>query len=98
LIGDQEASENADITEEPNADPDVDTAKILSDLDDDTREEEVPETFDSEELLPDWHQFSLHPQLLKCLYSRGFKSPTPIQAASLPLALTDRDVVGIAQT
>ncbi|KAG6841095.1 hypothetical protein C0991_001902 [Blastosporella zonata] len=60
--------------------------------------EEVPETFDSAELLPNWHNFTLHPRLLKSLYSRGFKSPTPIQAASLPVALSDRDVVGVAQT
>ncbi|KAF5381368.1 hypothetical protein D9615_008304 [Tricholomella constricta] len=59
--------------------------------------EEVVESFDSE-LLPEWHKLSLHPQLLKALYSKGFKSPTPIQAASLPPALADRDVVGIAQT
>ncbi|GLB42109.1 putative major facilitator superfamily protein [Lyophyllum shimeji] len=60
--------------------------------------EDVEDTFDSAELLPEWHQFSLHPLLLKVLYSKGFKSPTPIQAASLPFALADRDVVGVAQT
>ncbi|KAG6861318.1 hypothetical protein C0995_001637 [Termitomyces sp. Mi166 len=60
--------------------------------------ENITEAFDSTELLPDWHKFSLHPQLLKSLYSKGFKSPTPIQAASLPIALANRDVVGIAQT
>ncbi|KAG6908421.1 hypothetical protein DXG01_004714 [Tephrocybe rancida] len=60
--------------------------------------EEVPETFDSAEFLPNWHKYTLHPRLLKSLHSRGFKSPTPIQAASLPIALSDRDVVGVAQT
>ncbi|KAG6868135.1 hypothetical protein C0993_007258 [Termitomyces sp. T159_Od127] len=50
------------------------------------------------ELLPDWHELSLHPRLLKSLYLKGFVSPTPIQAASLPVALHCRDVVGIAQT
>lgn len=49
-------------------------------------------------MLPDWHKLSLHPRLLKFLYSKGFKSPTPVQAASLPVALHDRDVIGIAQT
>ncbi|KAH0581449.1 hypothetical protein H2248_012530 [Termitomyces sp. 'cryptogamus'] len=60
--------------------------------------EDITETFDSAELLQDWHKFSLHPRLLKSLYSKGFVSPTPIQAASLPVALANRDVVGIAQT
>ncbi|KAG6817114.1 hypothetical protein H0H87_012635 [Tephrocybe sp. NHM501043] len=60
--------------------------------------EEAPTTFDSAELLPNWHNFSLHPRLLKALHARGFKSPTPIQAASLPVALSHRDVVGVAQT
>jgi ATP-dependent RNA helicase DDX47/RRP3 len=30
--------------------------------------------------------------------SMGFKAPTPIQAQSIPLALTGRDVIGLAQT
>jgi hypothetical protein len=52
----------------------------------------------AEDLLPEWHQYSLHPQLLRALHSKDFMSPTPIQAASLPFVLTDRDVIGIAQT
>lgn len=59
-------------------------------------EEVVP--FNSEELSPEWHKYSLHPQLLRALHSKDFVSPTPIQAASLPSALANRDVVGIAQT
>ncbi|KAF8889624.1 hypothetical protein BD779DRAFT_323125 [Infundibulicybe gibba] len=44
--------------------------------------------FNSEELLPNWHTYSLHPQLFRSLYERKFLSPTPIQAAALPHALS----------
>ncbi|KAF8965062.1 DEAD-domain-containing protein [Flammula alnicola] len=59
--------------------------------------EDVP-TFDSENLLPNWHKYPLHPRILMSLHEKGFSSPTAIQAASLPFALAGRDVVGIAQT
>ncbi|KAK7044735.1 ATP-dependent RNA helicase MAK5 [Favolaschia claudopus] len=57
-----------------------------------------PEPFDCNNLLPNWHSHSLHPTLLRTLHSKDFLSPTPIQAAALPFALSGRDVVGIAQT
>ena len=28
----------------------------------------------------------------------GYKTPTPVQAYAIPAVLTDRDVVGVAQT
>ncbi|KAJ7778256.1 ATP-dependent RNA helicase [Mycena metata] len=60
----------------------------------------VPEVepFDSIKLLPNWHSYSLHPQLLRILHAKGFLSPTPIQSAALPFAMSGRDVVGVAQT
>ncbi|KAJ7512781.1 ATP-dependent RNA helicase [Mycena galericulata] len=57
-----------------------------------------PEPFDSVNLLPNWHSYSLHPQLLSVLHANGFLSPTPIQSAAIPFAMSDRDVVGVAQT
>ncbi len=36
--------------------------------------------------------------LLSLLTKKGFQTPTPIQAEAIPVALTGRDVVGIAQT
>ena len=36
--------------------------------------------------------------LLKEIIKRGFEAPTPIQAQALPLALSGRDLVGIAKT
>lgn len=52
----------------------------------------------AEELVPQWHPFNLHTKLLRALHSKGFLEPTPIQKAALPIALVDRDVVGVAQT
>ena len=36
--------------------------------------------------------------VLDQIKSRGFDKPTPIQTQSWPVALTGRDVIGIAQT
>ncbi|KAH9922487.1 P-loop containing nucleoside triphosphate hydrolase protein [Fomitopsis serialis] len=52
----------------------------------------------AETMLPDWSPFSLHQQLAKALYAQHFTRPTPIQAEALPLALSGRDVVGVAET
>ncbi|HUA80470.1 MAG TPA: DEAD/DEAH box helicase [Dyella sp.] len=43
-------------------------------------------------------QFDLHPLLQKGLDEAGFARCTPIQALTLPMALTGRDVAGQAQT
>jgi len=40
----------------------------------------------------------LDPKILKAIEDVGYESPTPIQAAAIPLALQGRDVLGIAQT
>jgi ATP-dependent RNA helicase RhlB len=42
--------------------------------------------------------FELHPNLLSGLHAAGFTRCTPIQALTLPVALTGRDVAGQAQT
>ncbi|OAX41619.1 ATP-dependent RNA helicase [Rhizopogon vinicolor AM-OR11-026] len=55
-------------------------------------------SFASESLLPNWHAFGLHSHLFQILHSRGFTTPTPIQAKALPIALEGRDVVGVAET
>lgn len=41
---------------------------------------------------------ALKPDLLRALLHRGFTTPTPIQRAALPAALTGRDIVGMART
>ncbi|KAH9177578.1 ATP-dependent RNA helicase [Lactarius sanguifluus] len=54
--------------------------------------------FDSNNLLPEWHTFSLHPQLYAALYSQKFVDPTPIQSLTIPKALGGRDIIGVAET
>ncbi|KAJ7598923.1 ATP-dependent RNA helicase [Mycena floridula] len=78
-------------------DSEVESAEGEASSDEELVDEEQ-ESFDSETLLPEWHLFSLHPQLLQSLHSQGFSSPTPIQAAAIPFAAKGRDVIGIAQT
>ncbi|AWV06066.1 ATP-dependent RNA helicase RhlB [Marilutibacter maris] len=45
-----------------------------------------------------FESFGLHPELLAGLEGAGFTRCTPIQAMTLPIALTGRDVAGQAQT
>ncbi|MCF7221641.1 ATP-dependent RNA helicase RhlB [Marilutibacter chinensis] len=45
-----------------------------------------------------FESFGLHPDLLAGLEGAGFTRCTPIQAMTLPIALTGRDVAGQAQT
>jgi len=45
-----------------------------------------------------FESFDLHPRLLSGLHGCGFTRCTPIQALTLPIALTGRDVAGQAQT
>ncbi|KAE9383009.1 DEAD-domain-containing protein [Gymnopus androsaceus JB14] len=52
----------------------------------------------AENLLPNWHHYNLHPRLTKSLHYNNFLSPTPIQSSAIPIALKQRDVVGVAQT
>lgn len=43
-------------------------------------------------------QLSLHPQLVQAVAELGYTTPTPIQAAIIPVMLTGQDVIGQAQT
>ncbi len=43
-------------------------------------------------------RLGLAQSLLAVLTAKGFHTPTPIQAEAIPVALTGRDVIGIAQT
>lgn len=49
-------------------------------------------------LLPEWRPFNLHPHLLQVLHKKSFATPTPIQSRTLPFALSNRDIVGVAET
>lgn len=43
-------------------------------------------------------ELGLSPKVLAAVEAAGYTTPTPIQAAAIPVALTGRDVLGIAQT
>ncbi len=43
-------------------------------------------------------QLGLNDRLLKGVLATGFTTPTPIQTRTIPVALTGRDVIGLAQT
>ncbi|HEU5019454.1 MAG TPA: DEAD/DEAH box helicase [Pseudolabrys sp.] len=45
-----------------------------------------------------FHDFGLAEPILRALAEEKYQSPTPIQAQTVPLALSARDVIGIAQT
>jgi ATP-dependent RNA helicase RhlE len=49
-------------------------------------------------LLTSFQDFGLADPIARALKDENYLTPTPIQAQTIPLALTGRDVVGIAQT
>ena len=49
-------------------------------------------------LLTSFQDFGLADPISRALKEENYVTPTPIQAQTIPLALTGRDVVGIAQT
>ncbi len=46
----------------------------------------------------EFSQLDLHPQLVQTVAELGYTTPTPIQAAIIPVMLTGQDVIGQAQT
>lgn len=47
---------------------------------------------------PPFSELGLPDELLKAVESMGFESPSPIQAKTIPLALTGKDLIGLSQT
>ena len=45
-----------------------------------------------------WTESGLPDPLLKAVEKMGYKTPSPIQMAAIPLGLQQRDVIGIAET
>lgn len=48
--------------------------------------------------MQDFKSFSLLPSILEALSQKGYSTPTPIQAQSIPHLMQGRDLLGIAQT
>jgi ATP-dependent RNA helicase RhlE len=47
---------------------------------------------------PAFADLGLNPKLLQALEQEGYTTPTPIQAQAIPMLLTGRDLLGLAQT
>ncbi|WJX96994.1 Envelope glycoprotein gp160 [Trifolium repens] len=45
-----------------------------------------------------WVESKLSQELLKAVEKAGYKTPSPIQMAAIPLGLQQRDVIGVAET
>ncbi|GAA3294439.1 DEAD/DEAH box helicase [Arthrobacter citreus] len=56
----------------------------------------APEAAEENQVL--FTDFGLDPRVLQALVDVGYEKPSPIQAATIPLLLEGRDVVGLAQT
>ena len=52
----------------------------------------------TEAITPLFTDLGLSPALLQALHDVGYESPSPIQAATIPLLLANRDLLGQAQT
>ena len=46
----------------------------------------------------EFSELGLMPELMRAVQEAGYTRPTPIQAATIPVALTGQDVIGCAQT
>src|SRR3982074_2551790 len=58
----------------------------------------LPFIMERTNLLTSFQDFGLADPISRALKEENYLTPTPIQAQTIPLALTGRDVVGIAQT
>jgi ATP-dependent RNA helicase DeaD len=47
---------------------------------------------------PAFSELGLEPELIKAIDKLGYESPSPIQAMTIPLLLTGKDVVGLSET
>ncbi|KAE8352548.1 ATP-dependent rRNA helicase rrp3 [Aspergillus coremiiformis] len=61
-----------------------------------TAEQEIPE--EPKQAPKTFKELGLIEQLCEACDSMGYKAPTAIQAESIPLALQDRDLIGLAET
>jgi ATP-dependent RNA helicase RhlE len=58
----------------------------------------LPFTMERNHLLTSFQDFGLAEPISRALKEENYLTPTPIQTQTIPLAITGRDVIGIAQT
>lgn len=63
-----------------------------------TIEDEDAEDHDAEEEPKTFKELGIVDSLVEACESLGYKAPTPIQQKSIPVALQNRDVIGLAET
>ncbi|KAK7248883.1 hypothetical protein SO694_00042229 [Aureococcus anophagefferens] len=88
---------DADDDDEPAAeDADDDGEPAAEDADDD----DEPAAAEDDELTgkPAWSALGLHAALVDAVGELGWAKPTRIQKAAIPVALSGRDVIGLAET
>ena len=45
-----------------------------------------------------WRESSVPEEILNIIDKIGYKDPTPIQRQAIPIGLTNRDIIGVAET
>jgi translation initiation factor 4A len=58
----------------------------------------VQQSIQSSELIDNWDDFDLKPDLLRGIYNYGFEKPSNIQQKAIPALISGRDIIGQAQS
>ncbi|KAF8216222.1 DEAD-domain-containing protein [Mycena galopus ATCC 62051] len=112
LRDEEDGSDEEDLLASSDEDADAPSGEEDEDMSDSSDDDSEPETqaekdrkaafFDSEVLSAEEHSsfltMNLSRPILKAITTLGFLKPTPIQAATIPVALIGKDVVGGAVT
>ncbi|MDD7967055.1 DEAD/DEAH box helicase [Actinomycetospora lemnae] len=94
-----EASDASDDAADAAAIDDRPTGEDVENTDENTDETSVENTDETDETpASGFAALGLAERLLPTLVQSGFDTPTPIQAETIPLLLSGRDVLGLAQT
>ncbi len=67
-------------------------------MSDDVLDQVAPTTSDAAPTAPSFADFPIHPEIVAALADHDITSPFPIQAMTLPVALSGHDIIGQAKT